>query len=113
MTEKTPRGDSLRSLRPPLQDAAPQSDLSYSIYEHVNLEDKDLHQCLFSQSLLRNSTFRNIDFNNSDFDGARIENCTFDACDFNDCDIRASTLANVRFVECNVTSVYLSDNTLD
>ena len=113
MTEENPRGDSLRYLRPPLQDAAPQSDLSNSIYERVNLENKDLHQCLFTQSLLRNSTFRNVDFNNSDFDGARIENCTFDACNFNDCDIRASTLSNVRFVECNAGSVYLSDNALD
>ena len=113
MSEEDPRGDSLRGLRPPLQDAAPQSDLSNSVYANVILENKDLHQCLFSQSLLRDSTFRNVDFNNSDFDGARIENCIFESCNFDDCDIRASALANVRFVACNLGNIYLSDNTLD
>lgn len=113
MSEGDPRGDSLRGLRPPLHDAAPQSDLSNSVYADVILENKDLHQCLFSQSLIRDSSFRNVDFNNSDFDGARIENCTFESCNFDDCDIRASALANVRFVACNLGNIYLSDNTLD
>jgi uncharacterized protein YjbI with pentapeptide repeats len=113
MTDENPRGDSLGRLRPPLQDAPPQSDLSNSIYEHIDLESKDLHQCLFSQSLLRDSTFRNVDFSNSDFDGARIENCTFQACDLNDCDIRASTLSDVRFIDCNLSSIYMSDNTFN
>jgi len=100
----------IRSAEDASQTLKSRSDLSYRLFEKLELHGNVARQSIFPGALFRNCVLRDCDFSRSDFEGTRFEKCEFENVSFEDADIRSTRFADCLLRNCSFVGSYFSRN---